>query len=283
MKSKIYLTGVLASALVVFSFSSCEKEDGDNTQPQKSRIDNSKSNSQNSKSADPYAIYGVSHNNAMDYVAAHSSFDSLDKQQVFNHLKTYSDSNFDFSGGTTYSDLLNAINYTDDLFSDIENAGNKLYLDGRIDSSMINIAQEFFDVFANAGDTNDISPISVTDFTNDINAFENYLDSNYTVTYDEVTKIGNFPALLLAASSVAKSSYSYWTNVEADSLDPWHGQNERRGRHAGHGGFFHALGVAAVDVGGFFGGGDQWNGDGGTTNFNFGKAWRHAGSQSSSY
>jgi hypothetical protein len=289
MKNRLYLAGALASALTIFSFSSCEKESVENGIAQNQSLGN-KVKSNSSKSGDPYAIYGSSHNSAMDYVADHSNFNNLTNEQVFDYLETYSDTDFDFSGSGSYSDHLNSLDYTDDLFSDIENAGTKLYNDGRIDSGMIDLAQRFFNVFDDAVPETGTPQISSEDFISDMEDFESYLLDNYTVVYNEDTKEGNFPAYLLAASSVAKSSYSYWENVAANPTHPWYDRQGDRDEDDGSGDLFggwfgrawHSIKTAAVDVGGFFGGCGQWSGCSGIC-FNFGVAWNCAGSQSAAY
>lgn len=165
-----------------------------------------------------------------------------------------------------------------------------MYEDGYIDSSMISLAQDFFDVFDNAVPQSGSPQTSVSTFTASMEAFENDLKDNYTVVYDPETKEGNFPAQLLAAASVAKSSYAYWENVESNPSHPWHDRHEDRDGDDSSGnllgGWFgkawHSIKTAGVDVGGFLGGGGQWSGCDGIC-FNFGVAWQHAGSQSAAY
>jgi hypothetical protein len=248
-----------------------------------SKIESENTSLISGKNTSVFDMYGISHNLAMDYVATHPDFDNLSKEEIFNHLHTYEGPNFNFTDTQTWPELENGLSYTETLFSDLPNAGKKLYIDGFIESEMVDLAQVFFNVFDDAVLEDDTAITSVEDFIVSMESFEDYVNSNYDIIYNETTKEGNFPALLLAAASVAKNSYAYWDEVGNNDDHPWAIQNANRGGNTGRRSWFgrawHSIKVAAVDVGGFFGGGGQWSDKG----FNFGLAWRHAGEQSSSY
>ncbi|MCX6352114.1 MAG: hypothetical protein NTX03_09665 [Bacteroidetes bacterium] len=139
--------------------------------------------------------------------------------------------------------------------------GTTLHNDSLISYTMVSYVQQIFDVIKNSWNSQNETYQSTTSFNTSITAIENDITTNHTIVYDANTFKGNEYATLLAACEIAKSSYSYWINVGANSNDAWHTNvdfNYGGHNNNGTGGgatckIWRFIKRTAADVGGFFG------------------------------
>lgn len=224
-----------------------------------------------------FSIYGVKHNDMLDYVTTLTGFDTISRQAVFNYGNTYSNDGFSSSLGswTEHDDSYVLIFY---LIDNPTEACDTLYSLGMISNSEINLCGRLIAILQQYTD-----PVDIVD------AFDGlieHIDTSYTIVYDEETKTGNFAARFKALSEIGKASIQYWYEVETNYNHPWNYRYQNmittnvKGNSTGSRGW-RWLKVAWADVKGFVTAGNCGNANA-PGGYDLGCAWDHAGDMSDS-
>lgn len=216
--AKYAVTAIFA----LLSFSGCEKDNSiTNSNPLKKEIIST------DKSGDPFEIYGELHNGLLDYVAELPNFNNVTREEIYLYSQTYENPHPSYCMDQSWSDFSNSLEYTINLGDSGINISETLLNDGLITTSDTALVNKLVYIFENAADFENQTIQSTIEFSNAINNLEDYIYTNYEVVYDESTKEGNFPAQMLAMCSIAKSSYSYWTEAATNPAHPWYTRFEQ--------------------------------------------------------
>ncbi len=245
----------------------------------------------NLKSLYDFDNYGISHNLAMDHIATMPNFNNASLQDIFYFADTYSDSYFNNPSCNCDDWQTQQIHMTmlEGMLNDLNNASNVLVNMNIIKPEDQPLTDMLFTIFDNAVSIENSTYKSVTEFTTEIEAFENFVIANYSILYDPTTRTGNYAANILGACSIAKNSYSYWVNATLNAAHPWNYRLtqvnlNRNGNITGmrqkglFGDIVRGIGRAFVDVGGFLVGGKC---GGILDGRDLGCAIKHAGKKSS--
>lgn len=166
-----------------------------------------------SSSSFDFSIYGVKHNDLLDYVTTLSGFDTVSREAIFNYGGTFSSG--DFSGATgSWSSHDNSYSFIFYLIDNPSYACDTLKALGLMHSSEMDLCEMLINILEEYSDPEEI-----------VDAFDSliyHIDTTYTVIYDEQTKSGNSAARFKAISEVGKASVQYWYEVETNSSHPWH-------------------------------------------------------------
>jgi hypothetical protein len=206
-------TSTLAIFLLVLLFS-CNVEENDT----------GKITSENNlKSLFDFDNYGTSHNLAMDYIATMPNFNNATLQDIYNFADTYTDAYFTNQSCNCddWQTQEMHMNMIETILEDTNNGSNILLNMNVINPQNVPLTDILLNILDNAASYENNTYKSVSDFTSEIEQFENFVINNYVIDYDAANKTGNYAATILAACSIAKNSYSYWINATLDTSHPW--------------------------------------------------------------
>lgn len=277
--------GIAFIAIIGFGpLSSCEKADEDS-----SLIYNNRDN----KTLAHFESYGISHNLAMDYVAANPNFDKMSKHEIYTYIQGYSDNDFTFDNDTNWDAHNVRLELAKGWAENPKTVAASWLSEEKIKASEFGIFDSLFQLIDKGADYDSQTYLSVKDFHDLVGIYEQHIKDNYEVIYDPQSKEGNLYAFLLATTSILRHSYEYWHNAATDPSHVWHEkflQLEYNGGKSGQklsfGDIWRAIKVGAVDtgvfVGSIFGGCNQGSSTSGLGPiFSFSCSWRKAGEASS--
>jgi len=168
-----------------------------------------------SSSGFSFEIFGIAHNDWMDYIASDSNFVTWYDEDMFDWASSYS---FPIipEYGITYSEFRDAELYTMMLAGESDRGAALILteVDSIYDTSMFSVLKEMFRILKK--DT------VISTYQNKIVALEKNLIDDYPLIYDDSTYVGNATAVLLGACAIARNSGDYWYNAEHNSSNPWH-------------------------------------------------------------
>lgn len=222
MKNIKLISVLFISSIII----SCEKD----SEMINSNLTKSEKNNRNLVSdkseSDPFEVYGTSHNNFLDFVALEENFDALSHEEIYIVGQQFSDENFTYDVSQSWSGFASSVEFTQNLITYGAGISDTLIMHSLISSSEAVLVDSLVNIFESAVNHGTQTVISTSEFINRIESLEDFIDENYTIVYDESSRNGNFPAMILSMCSVAKSSYAYWMEVAINSNHAWYNRFE---------------------------------------------------------
>jgi len=171
---------------------------------------------------DEFEVFGNVHNMGLDFMADESDdLSVLSQEQRFTLSRSFSYSNWMDDDLFTSVEMIDTIIYISCLYENSNSVANDLVLDGILSSEVedyfhrINLV--FDDVLNQSKNGVILTPIVVDSL---IGLIEDDILVN-NLQYDASTTDGDWYACMLATTSVAKASYSYWYSSAINTNSPW--------------------------------------------------------------
>ena len=278
--TKVLFVAMLLSLAFMWS---CQKEGAMTPDASGSSAkDTEDSFSSKNPSVSEYEIFGIAHNEMMDYVAANADLSTYSAYQRYMIGKNFVYSGLENEHESTWSEMESIQTLSDSLLDNYNDAENILVDANAFSEDFVAPAAAIYSLLGSMLESADNSIIVSPDqFSSMIQTIEDNILQNYEVEYDSDTKLGNEGAKLLGACTIARYSYMYWYNVAIDESNPWGNTftdgNGERLKNIWNA-IKHAIKVAAADVGGFVGCGTCTH-DG---VYSLNEAWENGGDKSDS-
>ncbi len=253
-------------ALIVL-FQSCKKD---------------KQNTQKESYNTYFKKMGKRHNNMLDYVASNCCITTATPFERYSIAKNKLNDNSEWSEIKQMYDFTSSIisNEFKSTNSQIESDYNQFSKEG------IELINNLIDIFQ---DSFENQSITIQEFNQNVDYIIDNIYNNKEVIFNDNTNTGNEFAYIIAMCFQAKASFEYWYVANNDPDHPWYSflhsddNNTSSIRYRSRRRCCRWLRAALADVGGFFSCSDclEMN-ERGTTTYDLGEAWNHAGEVSAS-
>jgi hypothetical protein len=175
-------------------------------------------------SSNPLEFMGISHNNAMDYIAQDLHFPDLTPYELYSISCSYEDQYFDSTtpSQTEYDNLMDQLS---DLLEAGKDAPNLIYQDGDINYLTKLRLDTLFAIIYEGYEHNDLENPDVMDSL--IYAYEEkYIDLTKSPGY--YLNEHNLDGIILGTCVISRHSYRYWYEAVYEE-NPWTSYLEENG------------------------------------------------------
>ena len=208
------MKNVYLSMLLILLIASCSKDKivSNGEEKQVARIAN----------VDEFAVFGVVHNMGLDFMAnKNSNLHLLSQTERYSLSRTFTYDNWMQSSLFTANEMIDTINYINELYVNSNNVAHELVVNGilapEVESYFNRINIVFEDVLSLSQQGIILSPSEVN---LRIEVIESDILLN-NIQYDTSTTEGDWFACMMATTSVAKASYLYWYNAATNTNSSW--------------------------------------------------------------